>query len=967
MAENAAKSGAIGGAAGAGSGSGDDPPRRNMNGNRSGRFSAEGNAIGKKGLSVHKKSLDSSSGDDEAKLLLQQQQHQQQQQHHQHQQVHHKVPQVVKGLGVTDIGVDSGGGSGVQPEGENGDLKGQQDGPAGVSVIDLADGGLQLHKSNKSKSKNVFKSTYNSVLTTFEVSKKSERPFISLILVILLLLLTVILLAIFWPRLPSYLTKEVCLEAECLEASKQLLSWAKPDEDVCRSPFEWACGRFEEKYAAHSFYGVNKGEWNFDAHQDYEDTAAAYEFISKLPSVAMSYSTQSMIRKLHSTCTTVETVSNSEAITSLKRALNHLGGWRMLHGNNNPHWDLRENLQKVQPKYGAAPFFKLGIDSRNAAPYDYIITVSEGDLGLPSKEFYTLDERHPIIHAYHTYLRDILYHMVSSSTIKSQEYAKMIFNYERRIALDVMSVLREASGNASRPQIRTIQQLSDEAPSLPILQTAQAMFKKKITENTQVLVKSPVVLKMISQIITTTDKEILNNFVMWSVIRHFVPYMSRDFRYSMQEFEKSLYGVQSKEPMWHFCTKVVQQWMPYGLEALRENSKLVLHEQPDRHYAESHAAAAPNVDPYRSSQLVTDSSHQIRYDDELVKMMFYHIRDEYKAAIINTNWVNEKLTKFVTDKLSMMRVQIGIPEELLKSEKVVNDYYNELILDELVFVDGVISQWGFAKLAMDRMLGNLTEGERIVSELFPPVSFGVRRDPVAHMKYSIGLNMLIISREKTREPYFHHKYPLAINFGRLGGDISLVIHDAINTLTEQFRNTETDQPKHILENVFDEEAQKCIPKVLPPSFNPTRISNDSKLHLYLELSASSLLTQAFGTLLDKINRNERIFESAISEKTTYDVLGLRHWRRQAGLRRYDQQQLFALAQLQRHCAVPDSGAVRLSKLLANSNIPEVEKFNLFWRQVPPLAATLDCTSSSSSSSSIGGGDGYENSHCSRVL
>ncbi|XP_058831508.1 protein gone early [Topomyia yanbarensis] len=957
MAENAAKSGAIGRGVGLGSelGTGDDqPPRRNMNGNRSARFGSDG----KKGPNSHKKSVDSPLADEEAKLLQQKQQQQQ------------KVPQVVKGLGITtDIGGDGEGieSGGTHLDGENGDLRGQTV-PTGVSVIDMIDSGSQSRKPSEGKGKNVFKAAYNRLLTSFEVSKKSERPLISLILLSLLLLVALILLVIFWPRLPGYLTREVCLEAECLEASKQLLSWAKPEANTCRSPYEWACGRFEEKYSTHSFFEVNKGEWNFDAYQDYEDTSAAYEFISKLPTVAMSYSTQSMIKKLHSICTTVETVSNSEAITSLKRALMHLGGWRMLLGNNNPHWGLRENLQKVQPRYGATPFFKLGIDSRNAPPYDYIITVSEGTLGLPSKEFYTLEERHPIIQAYHTYLRDILTHLVETSTMKSQEYAKMIFNYERRIALDVMSVLREPSGNASRPQIRTMQQLADEAPSLPILQTAQSMFKKKITENTQVLVNSPIVLRMISQIITTTDKEVLNNFVMWSVIRHFVPYMSRDFRVSMQQFEKVLYGVQSKEPVWHFCTKVVQQWMPYGLEVLRENPALIVHDRSEREYPEHQ----PVVDPYHSSQLVTDD--QIRYDDELVKMMFYHIRDEYKSAIINANWVNEKLTKFVADKLSMMRVQIGIPGELLKSDKLINEFYTELVLDELVFVDNVISQWGFAKLTMDQMLDNRTESERIVSELYPPIPFGTRRAPVADLKYSIGLNMVIISREKTREPYFHYKYPISLNFARLGADISLVIHDAINTLTEQFKNTETNQPRHIVENVFDEEAQQCITRILPHSFHPTRISNESKLHLYLELSAASVLRQAFGTLLDKIDRNERIFESEISEKTTYEVLGLRHWRRQAGLRRYDQQQLFSLAYLQKHCAVPDSGAVRLTKLLLDNDIPETEKFHLLWRHVPSLAATLDCSSSSisrfssSSSSSTSDTDGgNQNSPCSRIL
>lgn len=68
----------------------------------------------------------------------------------------------------------------------------------------------------------------------------------------------------------------------------------------------------------------------------------------------------------------------------------------MLPGSSDPYWNVRENLQKVQPKYGATPFFKLGIDVRNAPPFNYIITVSEGDLGLPSNEFYTLEEKHPV-------------------------------------------------------------------------------------------------------------------------------------------------------------------------------------------------------------------------------------------------------------------------------------------------------------------------------------------------------------------------------------------------------------------------------------------------------------------------------------------------------------------------------------------------------------------------------------------
>ncbi|KAL1401977.1 hypothetical protein pipiens_006283, partial [Culex pipiens pipiens] len=495
---------------------------------------------------------------------------------------------------------------------------------------------------------------------------------------------------------------------------------------------------------------------------------------------------------------------------------------------------------------------------------------------------------------------------------------------------------------------------------LPILQTAQAMFRRKITENTQVLVSSPIALKMISQIITTTDKEILNNFVMWSVIRHFVPYMSHNFRQSLLEFEKVLYGVEHKQPIWHFCTKVVQQWMPYGLEALRENPKLVVHDREQQDYGgggggeDRRAVGMDSMDPYHSSRQVQEVT---AYDEEMVRLMFYHIRDEYKGALNNANWVNQQLTKYIADKLSMMRVQIGIPEELLKSERTVNEFYNDVVLDELLFVDNVVTHWEFVKKRMDRMMDNGTDNERIAAELFPPSTFGSRRTPVANLKYSVGLNMVIIAKEKTREPYFHYKYPLSLNFARLGADISLVIHDAVNTLAEQFGNVEASrQPRHIRENVFDEEAQKCMTKKLQSIYlNTAHISNATKLHSYLELASTSMLAQSFQSLLEKIARNERLPVADIPEKSTYASLGLRHFRRQPGLQRYDEQQLFALAFLQRHCAVvPEGGApLRFSKILADNDIPSADKFTLMWRNVPELAGTLDCSASSSGTAQVG--------------
>ncbi|XP_058127649.1 protein gone early [Anopheles coustani] len=888
-------------------------------------------------------------------------------------------------VGDTGNGSNGGATGGLLDDAENGNLT--RNDALAVSVIDTADGGGgggangSSYKPIKNRRKNFPRGMYERLLKLFDVSKKSERPFLLLIVICLVLLLIIVVLAICWPRIPAYLRKEVCVEAECLEASKQILTWAKPSVATCLAPYEWACGRFEERFQAHAFRDTNKGEWSPRAHEAYQRTTEAYEFISKLPTAAMSYSTQLMIHKLHTGCTRLETVSNSEAYSALRRIFRDLGGWNMIDVEMMRNWDLRDYLHLVQPKYGAAPFFKLGIDTRNQPPYDYMITVTEGDLGLPSKEFYTLAEKHPIIRAYHTFLTDTLAHMISTSTEIAQDYAKTIYNYEKRIALDVMGVVLNESGNFSRPQIRTMHQLVNDAPSLPILETAQALFKsKKITEHTEVMVSSPAALKAISQIITTSDKEVLNKFFMWSVIRHFVPFMSRKFRVSLHQFEQVLYGAVEREPMWHFCTNVVQQWMPYGLEALRENPALIVHDQrssselSDYHH---HHPSAGVADPAAGTSTLHDP---ISYDDELVKLIFYHLREEYRQAVVGAHWLSEPLTHFLTNKLSTLRLQIGIPRELLQTERTLNEYYRQLVLDGLLFVDSVVNQWGFTKTQMTRMLDNQTEPERILAEMFPPRSAAdhlqlqtrQRRNhlhyqtPLADtpVKYSIALNMVIISRQRIQEPFFHHHYPISVNFARLGAEIAQVLQSAIHTLTEQYWNVETSgrggTVRH--DNVFNGEAQKCMARTLLHTPNGGRISNATRLNLYLELSAVNVLTQAFGTLLDKIDRNERIYESDISEKTTYEMLGLSQHRRLPGLQPYDERQLFTLAYFQRHCSV-GYNSHRLTKLLTQNDIPEIEKFDLLWQQITPLGAVFECKPGGSG----GGGPAAGSGACSNVL
>ncbi|XP_052873452.1 protein gone early [Anopheles cruzii] len=949
-------------------------------------------------------------------------------------------------------------GGGDDPESGGGGTLTRNEAALVVSVIgsgsDTAEGGgggfgggggsstneSSFNSQARNRRKNFRCGLYARLLKLFEVSQKSERAFLVLGGICLALLLIVVVLASCWPHIPDYLRMEVCMETDCFEASKQVLTSAQPRVVACDEPYQWACGRFEEHFRTHAFREIYKGEWSPVAQHDYQRTLEAFQFIVQLPMTAMTYSAQRMIYTLYQRCSRLETGTDREGLNALRHILLDLGGWQVIDEDRRHYWDLRENLRRVQPMYGAAPFFKLGVDTRNEAPYDYMITVTEGNLGLPSMEFYNLKESHPIIQAYHTLLINILSHMVVTSTENAQEFASKIYNYEKRIATSVMRAVRFEKYYHTHPQVQTLHQVGVVAPSLPIMEAAQAMFKgKKITENTPVMVSSPGTLRAISQVVATSDKEVLNDYFIWTVIWHFAPFVSREFRVSVHQFEQAVHGAKEREPMWYFCANLVRQWMPYGLQALRENTSLIVpeqrssssgsllpdkpmlqqilrtkrqlsppyqHQQQQQQQQQGHASTLP-LDSFEiggtldgddagdgSARIEADSlydyqvAERISYDDELVKLIFYHLRGEYKRALANAPWVYEELAHYLIEKLDTLRVQIGIPPELLRSELLLNDYYEQLVLDGLLFINNVKNQWDFTKRQMNRMLDNQTEAERILAEMYPARSSGEllrvqlqqgrnhdhHRSPLVDplVRYSIGLNMVIVSRQRIQPPYFSHHYPISVNFARFGMDISYVLQMTLHTLTEQFRNVEAHEkyrdavsPGPKPENVFYDEAQKCMVRAFNYVPFIGRTMNETRLNLYLKLSAVAMATQAFGSLLAKIERNERIYESDISEKTTYEMLGLDRHRRLPGLQPYDEHQLFTLVFFQRHCSV-NHDRHKVPKLLMENDITEHDRFHFFWNRIASFGSSFDCKTEDYGGDDAAG-DGVTKGRCSNVL
>lgn len=368
--------------------------------------------------------------------------------------------------------------------------------------------------------------------------------------------------------------------------------------------------------------------------------------------------------------------------------------------------------------------------------------------------------------------------------------------------------------------------VSMRAHSLPIDTTIQNMFSSyRIDDDTPIKVKDLELIHQISVVATSTEPKILNDFVMWTLVRRFLPLMSHKIRSSLENFQRKLYGNQYNNMHWHFCTELTRDWMRFGIEALRQNPQLIVvcNSFSCLSWRATHWSKYFQVDSSKMKRDELDeqlayedhlNKDQQNFNDDFVKMIFYHLRDTFRFAISGASWIDTKFSDFVNIRLSNIRLQLGIPQSILRNHNYVQQYYHEFIINEINFMRNIEQHWSIEKKILGSLLkGNLSEENRIVFEMFSSSRNGDNRK----LKYLKDLNLVIVDREIMREPYYHYKYPLSVNFARIGTDLAGILLEAAFEIGEEYKeilftmNQHTQQEEDILfKNTLEGDALKCI-------------------------------------------------------------------------------------------------------------------------------------------------------------
>lgn len=208
------------------------------------------------------------------------------------------------------------------------------------------------------------------------------------------------------------------------------------------------------------------------------------------------------------------------------------------------------------------------------------------------------------------------------------------------------------------------------------------------------------------------------------------------------------------------------------------------------------------VDPNKLQHVYTNDHYtehltvdKVNYNDDFVKMMFTHLRDEFKKSIDDAGWIEKAPSDYINSKLSEIRIQMGIPDNVLRNQSYFKHYYNDFIFQNINFMENLRQHWNMEKKILGTLSQEkLSEDDRIVAEMFSS-SAGNRK-----VRYIKDLNMVIVSRELLRKPYYHYKYPLALNFARLGTDLASILLEAAFVIGEEYKANMYDQNQLLIQN-----------------------------------------------------------------------------------------------------------------------------------------------------------------------
>uniref|UniRef100_A0A8B9UNV7 endothelin-converting enzyme 1 n=1 Tax=Anas zonorhyncha TaxID=75864 RepID=A0A8B9UNV7_9AVES len=386
-----------------------------------------------------------------------------------------------------------------------------------------------------------------------------------------------------------------------------------------------------------------------------------------------------------------------------------IGGW-----NVSGSWNqsgFMEVLKVVSGTYRATPFFTVYVGADSKSSNSNVIQVDQSGLFLPSRDYYlnrTANER--VLAAYLDYMVE-LGTLLGGAKEPTRLQMQQVLDFETLLA-NITVPQAERRDDEKIYHKMSIAELQVLAPAIDWLDyLSYSLAPLELAETEPVVVYGDAYLQQVSDLINSTDKSVLNNYLIWNLVQKTASSLDQRFETAQERLLETLYGTR-KPPLYDGHQGVARGGHSRGWTGCVS---------PPRPQAEE---------------------------------MISEIRTAFEGSLDQLDWMDETTRQAAKEKADAIYDMIGFPDFILDN-KELDDVYDGVSEDS--FFQNMLNFYNFSAKVMADQLRK------------PPNRDQWSMTPQTVNAYYLPTkNGIVFPAGILQAPFYARSHPKALNFGGIG-------------------------------------------------------------------------------------------------------------------------------------------------------------------------------------------------------
>ncbi|ERE82260.1 endothelin-converting enzyme 1 [Cricetulus griseus] len=529
-------------------------------------------------------------------------------------------------------------------------------------------------------------------------------------------------------------TPPVCLSEACVSVTSSILNSMDPTVDPCQDFFSYACGGWIKANPVpdgHSRWGTFSNLWEHNQaiikHLLENSTASVSEAERKAQVYYRACMNETRIEELRA--------------KPLMELIEKLGGW-----NITGPWakdNFQDTLQVVTAHYRTSPFFSVYVSADSKNSNSNVIQVDQSGLGLPSRDYYlNKTENEKVLTGYLNYMVQLGKLLGGGDEDSIRPQMQQILDFETALANITIPQEKRRDEELIYHKV-TAAELQTLAPAinwLPFLNTI--FYPVEINESEPIVVYDKEYLGQVSTLINNTDKCLLNNYMMWNLVRKTSSFLDQRFQDADEKFMEVMYGTKKTcLPRWKFCVSDTENNLGFALGPMFVKATF--------------AEDSKNI----ASEIISE------------------IKKAFEESLNTLKWMDEDTRRSAKEKADAIYNMIGYPNFIMdpkELDKVFNDY---TAVPDLYF-ENAMRFFNFSwRVTADQLRKAPNRDQWSMTP------------PMVNAYYSPTKNEIVFPAGILQAPFYTRSSPNALNFGGIG---VVVGHELTHAFDDQGREYDKD-------------------------------------------------------------------------------------------------------------------------------------------------------------------------------